>query len=73
MRRFICIEYFQGLPRLCFADVKSVEGSVKVEVEDIRGVEGIKVDRILRRTCVGETSCYSRLLPVSSEVYFISL
>ena len=56
MRRFVCIRYFRGLPHLRFAGVESVKGSVEMGVEDIRGVEDIKVGRILGRRCVGETS-----------------
>lgn len=56
MRRFICIKYFQGLLRLCFAKVQNVKRGVKANIENIRDIEGTKISKILRKKCISKTS-----------------
>lgn len=52
MRKYICIEYFQSLPCLCFANVRSVEENVKVDIKNIKSVEDTKVGGISGRKCI---------------------
>lgn len=73
MRRFVCIGYFQGLLCTRFTNIESVEGSVKMDIKDIRSVKGTKVGGMSRRKYVGKTSWYLKLLSIFSEVSSVYL
>lgn len=56
-----------------FCNFEKFEGIVEMDIENIRGIESTKVGRILREECISETSLYSRLLRILSEVFSVSL
>lgn len=73
MKRYAWIRYFQGLWHPCFINVEIVEGNVEGGVEDTKDIKGPKVDKISRKTFLGEISWYLGLLLASKGVFSISL
>lgn len=68
MTRFFYVICFWDFLHLCFIGIKSIEKKIEENIKDIKRFESIKIDKILKKTCINKSFWYLELLHILNKI-----